>query len=174
MSAALTKISEIATSLSRKKPLAVLALCAVAVCLAAWILKGDGQDAEDGLVEDDLFPELKLNGALGVSDSGSEPKTDRDAPFLLPDDDRARAVSPKVTEQDSDGPLFPGQPSFETVIQTTGPSNKIETAGFTQTPPPGAAKPIPAGTTRVTSNQPVWLTGTIELDTGSRGEKQPQ
>lgn len=168
MPPALSRITQFASSLSRAKSLAVLGLCVIAVGLAAWIMRGDAQDLEDGLVDDDLFPELKLNGALGVSDSASDLKTGPGAPFLLPNGGEAVAASSKLEEQDSDGPLFPGQFGLGGAAQPI--PNKIETAAFTQAPA-GMAKPAVSGTSRVTSNQPVWLTGTIELETSEKATR---
>lgn len=154
------KLLRILRPLKDSKKAAGAVATLLAIGLVVWMFRPENSANEEGMSDDDFFADVKPLGAIGVSDSASQSKSSGDAPFLLPDLD-GKAAS---TKDDSNGPLF--APSAELSSTSPRAAVAIETAAFTQAPITGGSSSNSKSSAgaRVTSNQPVWLKGTIEFE----------
>jgi|GEM_PF-3490975 len=144
----------------------ILAAVVIVGGLAFFGLNANNQATEPEEMSDEEmlvgFQKQSL-GAMGVSDSASPTGDNNPPPLEFPAADQAAPVE----SASSSGPLFgSGLNGFSSSL-----NNPVSvTAASFERPLPGVstpqdARPAPIAP-RVVANQPVWLTGTIETNSG--------
>ena len=145
----------------RPKTVAFVLLGFATIGLAVWGLSSDSPTTEDLVSDDEWVNGMKSPlGAVGVSDSAAGPMSES-APLVLPHvtPDGLATAGNAGRSTELTGPLF-----NESISNSPSSRQGITTAGFERpvsSPTSGSARPITEAP-RVTANQPVWLTGTIE------------
>ena len=145
----------------RGKTLAFALMGIAAIGLTLWCMSSDSPQTEDLVADDEWVDGMKSSlGAVGVSDSAAGTTSDS-APLVLPSvtPDGLATASNSSRNTGLTGPLF-----NESISSPQTSRQGVSTAGFeqpTSATSTGAARPA-VGAPRVTANQPVWLTGTIE------------
>lgn len=164
----MTVSKETAIELCRRPAtLAILGCLSLAAVLMFWGLSSNSDAVSDSdLTDEQLESDFLALGALGVSDSASPQTTGVDTNFTFGDETEAApatfnddagflnrdtmvSATPEFEpETESDGPLF-GRPIFDSSIRQTGFQEQDQDYST-------------ASGARVTANQAVWLTGSIE------------
>ena len=143
----------------RPKTVAFVLMGIAAIGLTLWGMSSDSLETDDLVAEDEWVDAMKSpQGAAGDSAGGS---TSESTPLVLPSvtPDGLATAGSAGRNTGLTGPLF-----NESISSSSTTRQGVSTAGFEQpmaAPPAGSVRPI-TGAPRVTANQPVWLTGTIE------------
>lgn len=145
----------------RPKIVLFMVLGMAAIGLTFWGMSSDSPPTEELVSDDEFVDGMKSPlGALGVSDSAAG-SANGNMPLVLPNvtPDGLATSSSAGRNTGLTGPLF-----NESISTSASARPRVAAAGFEQTmvgSPTDAARPL-TGATRVTANQPVWLTGNIE------------